>query len=131
MAKANRPLSPHLQVYTWGVHMVVSIMHRATGAALAFGLILLVWWLTALASGPEYFNYITDLFMSPLGRLVLFGITFSAMQHLASGIRHLIMDTGVLYNLERNRLSAQLTFVFSILMTLALWYEAYAIAGKI
>ena len=131
MAKANRPLSPHLQVYTWGIHMVVSILHRATGAALAFGLILLVWWLTALATGPDYFNYINELLLSPLGRVVLLGITFSAMQHLASGIRHLIMDTGVLYNLERNRLSAQLTVVFSILATLVIWYEAYAIAGKI
>lgn len=131
MAKANRPLSPHLQVYTWGTHMLVSILHRATGAALAFGLILLVWWLTALATGPDYYNYTNELFTSPVGRLVLFGITFAAMQHLASGIRHLIMDAGVLYDLDRNKLSAQLTMVFSIIATLAIWYEAYAIAGKV
>lgn len=131
MTKANRPLSPHLQVYTWGIHMVASILHRATGAALAFGLLLLIWWLTALATGPEYFNYVTAWLTSGVGRLVLFGITFSAMQHLASGIRHLIMDTGVLYNLERNRFSAQLTLVFSIIATLGIWYQAYALAGKI
>lgn len=131
MAKANRPLSPHLQVYTWGIHMIASILHRATGAALSFGLVLLVWWLTALATGPEYYNYVNELLLSPFGRLVLFGITFSAMQHLASGIRHLIMDTGVLYNLERNRFSAQLTLVFSIIATLGIWYQAYALAGKI
>lgn len=131
MANANRPLSPHLQVYTWGIHMVASILHRATGAALSFGLVLLVWWLTALATGPDYYTYVNELLLSPFGRLVLFGITFSAMQHLASGIRHLIMDTGVLYNLERNRFSAQLTLVFSIIATLGIWYQAYALAGKI
>lgn len=131
MTKANRPLSPHLQVYTWGIHMIVSILHRATGAALAFGLLLLVWWLTALATGPDYYTYVNELLLSPVGRFVLLGITFSAMQHLATGIRHLIMDTGVLYNLERNRFSAQLTIVFSIIATLGIWYQAYALAGKI
>lgn len=131
MTKANRPLSPHLQVYTWGIHMIVSILHRATGAALSFGLLLLVWWLTALATGPDYYNYANELLLSPVGRFVLFGITFSAMQHLASGIRHLIMDTGVLYDLDRNKFSAQLTLVFSIVATLGIWYQAYALAGKI
>lgn len=131
MAKANRPMSPHLQVYKWSPAMAVSILHRATGAALAFGVLLLVWWLTALATGPDYFNYINELLMSAPGRFVLFGITWSAMQHMASGIRHLIMDAGVLFNLERNRMSAQLTVVFSLVATLAIWYEAYALAGRI
>ena len=27
----QRPLSPHLQVWRWGPHMLVSILHRATG----------------------------------------------------------------------------------------------------
>ena len=31
----SRPLSPHLSIWRWGPHMVVSILHRATGVALS------------------------------------------------------------------------------------------------
>ena len=51
---ANRPLSPHLQIWKWGPHMLVSILHRVTGDGMALvGLGVLLWWLGALASGPE------------------------------------------------------------------------------
>ncbi|GHF19872.1 succinate dehydrogenase, cytochrome b556 subunit [Kordiimonas sediminis] len=129
MAQANRPLSPHLQVYRWGAHMMASIMHRATGMALAVGSIILTWWLFALASGPEYFAVVQACLSSLFGRLVLFGITFALMQHLASGIRHLFMDAGKLYDLKINSLTARLTFVFSILATIGIWVAAYKILG--
>lgn len=129
MAKAKRPLSPHLQVYRWGAHMAVSIMHRATGSALAFGAILLTWWLVAMATGHEYFNIVQGFAGSLVGRIVLFGITLSLMQHLASGIRHLFMDAGKLYDLKANTASAKFTFVFSIVSTLVIWAAAYKVMG--
>ncbi len=129
MAQANRPLSPHLQVYRWAAPMAVSIIHRATGSALAFGAILLTWWLVALATGHDYFSIVQDYAGSWMGRLVLFGITFSLMQHLASGIRHLFMDMGRLYDLKINALTAKSTFVFSIVATLGIWYAAYKVMG--
>ena len=46
----NRPLSPHLQVYKLIPTMLMSILHRITGAALYFGTILVAWWL--VAAGP-------------------------------------------------------------------------------
>ncbi len=129
MAQANRPLSPHLQVYRWGAHMAVSILHRATGSALAVGAVLLTWWLVALATGHDYFATVQGYAGSLIGRLVLFGITFALMQHLASGVRHLLMDMGRLYDLPVNTLSARMTFVFSILATLGIWYAAYKVMG--
>ncbi len=131
MAQANRPLSPHLQVYRWGAHMAVSIIHRATGSALAFGAVLLTWWLVALASGHDYFSTVQDFAGSWFGRLVLFGITFSLMQHLASGISHLFMDMGRLYDLKINTLTAKSIFVFSVVATLGIWYAAYKVMGVI
>ncbi|MCJ9428046.1 succinate dehydrogenase, cytochrome b556 subunit [Kordiimonas marina] len=131
MAQGNRPLSPHLQVYRWGAHMAVSIMHRATGSALAFGAILLTWWLVALATGHEYFNMVQGYASSFIGRIVLFGLTFALMQHMASGIRHLFMDTGKLYDLKPNSLTAKLTFLFSIVMTLLIWVAAYKVMGEL
>lgn len=131
MAQANRPLSPHLQVYRWGAHMAVSIIHRATGSALAVGTVLLTWWLVAMATGHDYFSTVQGFAGSWFGRLVLFGITFSLMQHMASGIRHLFMDMGRLYDLKINTLTARSTFVFSIIATLGIWYAAYKVMGVI
>lgn len=131
MAKAKRPLSPHLQVYRWGAHMAVSIMHRATGSALAFGAILLAWWLIALATGHETFNSVQSYAASPFGQLVLFGITYSLMQHLGSGVRHLFMDMGYLYELKANTSSARAVFVFAIVATAAIWVAAYKVLGVI
>jgi len=55
-AAAKRPLSPHLQIYKPIPTMVMSIMHRITGAALYFGTLLLVWWLAAAATSEAYFS---------------------------------------------------------------------------
>lgn len=131
MAKAKRPLSPHLQVYRWGAHMAVSILHRATGSALAFGAILLTWWLVALATGHEYFNTVQGYAGTIVGRIILFGITLSLMQHFASGIRHLFMDAGKLFDLKSNTSSAKFTFIFSIVSTLVIWFAAYKVMGAI
>jgi len=94
MRSADRPLSPHLQIYRWQLTSVLSILHRATGVALSAGAILLVWWLVAAASGPEAFEGVEDFLGSWLGLLLLFGWTVSLFYHLCNGIRHLVWDTG-------------------------------------
>src|SRR3954451_13602506 len=94
----SRPLSPHLTIWRWGPHMVVSILHRASGVALSFaGLGILAWWLFALSAGPEAYATFTRLAASPLGLFVLIGLTWSFFQHLLSGIRHLVIDTGAAF----------------------------------
>jgi succinate dehydrogenase / fumarate reductase cytochrome b subunit len=90
----QRPLSPHLQVYAMSVLMVASISHRITGAINYTGTALVVWWLVALASGPDAYATFQWAAGSPLGLLVLFGYTWSLMHHMMGGIRHLIWDTG-------------------------------------
>ncbi len=83
MARSARPLSPHLQVYRWYFTMALSIGHRVTGVGLALGLVLLTWWLLALASGPEAFATVQAVMHSWLGVLVLFGYTFVLFYHMA------------------------------------------------
>src|SRR5216684_3272212 len=94
MRSADRPLSPHLQIYRWQLTSVLSILHRATGVVLSAGAILLVWWLVAAASGPEVYEGVEDFLGSWLGLLLLFGWTVSLFYHLCNGIRHLVWDTG-------------------------------------
>ena len=94
MRSADRPLSPHLQIYRWQLTSVLSILHRAAGVALSAGAILLVWWLVAAASGPDAYQSVADFLGSWLGLLLLFGWTLSLFYHLCNGIRHLVWDTG-------------------------------------
>ena len=137
MSSSNRtrPLSPHLTIWKWGPHMAVSIIHRVTGSGMAtVGAILLVWWLVALASGPDAYESFRDVFtyeaggLNILGYLFGIGLTLTLFQHMASGIRHLVMDTGANFELKSNKRSAQLTWVFSVVMTLVFW--AALLVGK-
>lgn len=100
MTRADRPLSPHLQVYRWYFTMALSIAHRVTGVGLVVGLVLLTWWLTALARGPEAFGTVRAFMDNPLGWLVLFGFTFVLFFHMGNGIRHLAWDVGYGFDKE-------------------------------
>lgn len=118
----TRPVSPHLTIWRWGPHMLVSIVHRMTGAALAFaGLALLTWWLMAIASGPGDYADFTQAASHPLGLVVLVGLTWAFFQHLLSGIRHLVMDSGGAFELDTNKRFAILTLIGSLVLTLAVW----------
>ncbi|WP_308514727.1 succinate dehydrogenase, cytochrome b556 subunit [Sphingomonas flavescens] len=125
---SSRPLSPHLSIWRWGPHMAVSILHRATGIALTFaGLGLLTWWLWALADGAESYAAFSKAAAHPLGLVVLIGLTWSFFQHLLSGIRHLIMDTGQGFELGVNKTMAILTIVGSLILTALVWF--YLLGG--
>jgi len=109
--------------------MAVSILHRATGVALSFaGLAILSSWLFALSSGPEAYSTFTKAATHPLGLVVLIGITWSFFQHLLSGIRHLVMDSGAAFELGVNKTFAILTIVGSVLLTAVLWFYLLGVA---
>ena len=121
-AQRPRPLSPHLTIWKWGPAMAVSILHRITGAGLAFlGLALLTWWLLALAGTGEDYTLFTDVATQWFGKVVLIGLTWAFFQHLLSGVRHLMMDSGQAFELGVNKTSAILTILGSVLLTAAVW----------
>jgi succinate dehydrogenase / fumarate reductase cytochrome b subunit len=119
--KIERPLSPHLQVYRPLINMVMSIAHRITGAALYFGTLLLVWWLTAAATGPAYFAYVSSIFGSVPGQIVLFGYTWALFHHMIGGLRHFVWDTGRGYELSTIDKLSWGTLILSALLTGAVW----------
>ena len=102
--------------------MLISILHRATGIALSIaGLAILTWWLLAIALGTDAYAKFVKLATHPVGLVILIGISWSFFQHLLSGIRHLVMDTGAGFELDTNKRFAVLTLVGSVLLTAALW----------
>jgi len=133
-------MSPHLTIWKWGPHMLVSILHRVTGTGLAtLGAGLFVWWLVALASGPEAYagfsawigsitgtgftvektawEWVKYLFWAAIG----VGLTWALIQHTLSGLRHFVMDMGAGYELRTNKIWATLTIVGAVLLTALAW----------
>ena len=125
--RSNRPLSPHLQVYRPLFTMMMSILHRITGVALYGGTVLVVIWLLAAASSPEAFDWVTDIYGSILGRLVLFGFTWSLMHHMLGGLRHFIWDFGYGLDARGRNWLARATLAGSLSLTLILWIIGYAV----
>jgi succinate dehydrogenase / fumarate reductase cytochrome b subunit len=121
MATDNRPLSPHLQVYRPQLTTVLSISHRATGIVLSLGMVVVVVWLLALASGPEAYDRLTGLLASVPGLILLLVWTFSLFFHLLNGIRHLLWDAGWLLDLRGAYASGWTVVVLSVLLTIAIW----------
>ena len=118
---ANRPLSPHLQIYTPMLTMMMSIVHRITGGALYLGALGLAWWLIAAASGPAYFDFVQAVFGSWLGQLALIFYSWALIHHLFGGIRHFIWDTGKGFELGTVELMARLSLAGSLGLTALLW----------
>lgn len=117
-----RPISPHLQIWRWGPAMAASILHRVTGNGLAVaGLGVLVWWLGALASGPEAYAAFMGHATSWYGMIVLVGISWTYFGHVASGLRHFVLDTGAGFELDTNNRWSVITIAAGILLTAAFW----------
>ena len=125
----SRPMSPHLTIWRWGPHMLVSILHRVTGSGLAtVGALALVWWLAAAATGEEAYETFTGWATSWIGIVIGVGLSWAFFQHTLSGIRHLIMDIGAGYELSTNKFWANMTMVGSLVLTILLW--AYILGVK-
>jgi succinate dehydrogenase / fumarate reductase, cytochrome b subunit len=122
---ANRPLSPHLQIYRPMLSMMMSIMHRITGAALFFGMILLVWWLFAASYSDTYFEFVQGFFGHWFGQLVMFGFTWALIHHLLGGIRHFIWDAGRGFELATVELLVWANLIGSIVLTVLVWFYCY------
>jgi succinate dehydrogenase / fumarate reductase cytochrome b subunit len=91
---AERPLSPHLQIYRWQVPMLTSILTRITGHALVVAVVLAVWWLLAAASSDSHFQLANAVATSWFGDLVFTGSLWAVWYHYLAGLRHLYYDAG-------------------------------------
>jgi succinate dehydrogenase / fumarate reductase cytochrome b subunit len=118
----DRPLSPHLTIWRWGPGMMVSILHRLTGAALTIaGLAVLTWFLMALAGSEDGFAAFVRQSQAWYGMVVLVGLTWAFWQHTLSGLRHLVLDTGAGYELRINRFFSVMTIVGAVFLTALTW----------
>jgi len=119
----SRPLSPFMigPHYKPQLTSMLSILHRITGAALAFGAILLTWWLLAALSGVGAFALVQEFRQSIIGQVMLFGWIFSFVYHLLNGVRDLKWDMGYGFELKSVYRTGYIVIVGSIILTVLIW----------
>src|SRR4051812_23968605 len=123
MSNSDRPLSPFMigPSYKPQLTSMLSILHRATGAALAFGAILLTWWLLAALAGVGAFALVQDFRQSIIGQVMLFGWIFSFVYHLLNGVRHLKWDLGYGFELKSVYRTGYIVIAGSVILTVLIW----------
>ena len=119
-----RPTSPSVWIWRWHVTMAASIVHRATGAALYAGALILMLFALSLASGADGYAAFKGAMGSILGKVVLFGLTVSAFYHMANGVRHLTWDAGAGFEPKTADMTAWVAFGFAALMSVGVWVLA-------
>ncbi|MGC1459729.1 MAG: succinate dehydrogenase, cytochrome b556 subunit [Steroidobacteraceae bacterium] len=119
-----RPLSPHLTIYRmYRYSMLSSIANRVTGAALSAGLLVFIYWLTALARGARAYARAQEVLGSGAAKLIYLAVIAAFCYHLVAGIRHLIWDTGRGLEKSQSQRSAWLVIGAAAVLTVlcALW----------
>ena len=131
MSSAQRPLSPHLQVYRPQITTMLSILHRITGVGLVACALLFTYWISSATYGPEAFDRAQALLGSWFGRLILFAMAFSLYFHLGNGIRHLAWDIGWGYEMTKLSASGAIVVIFSVVMTFLTFAAGYWAGGSL
>jgi succinate dehydrogenase / fumarate reductase, cytochrome b subunit len=127
----ERPLSPHLSVYKMTRYtLATSIFNRFTGVILSIGLLVLIYWLMAVAGGTRAYELAYQVLSLGIFKLLYAGLLVAFSYHLVAGIRHLIWDTG--HGLERAQAkrSAAIVVIVSIILILVLGYWLFLAGGR-
>jgi succinate dehydrogenase / fumarate reductase cytochrome b subunit len=127
----ERPLSPHLSVYKMTRYtLATSIFNRITGVILSVGLIVLIYWLMAVASGTRAYDTAHEILSAGIFKLVYAGLLVAFCYHLVAGIRHLVWDTGRGLERAQSKRSAGIVIAVSIALLLLLGYWLFVAAGR-
>ena len=126
-----RPISPHLSVYRMTRYsLATSIFNRITGCILSVGLIVLIYWLMAVAGGTRAYVRAHEILSSGFFKLVYAGLLIAFCYHLVAGIRHLVWDTGRGLERAQSKRSAGIVVVVSIVLIAILGYWLFLAGGR-
>uniref|UniRef100_F7ICW3 Succinate dehydrogenase cytochrome b560 subunit, mitochondrial n=2 Tax=Platyrrhini TaxID=9479 RepID=F7ICW3_CALJA len=119
---SNRPLSPHITIYSWSLPMAMSICHRGTGIALSAGVSLFGMSALLLPGNFEsYLELVKSLYLGPaLIHTAKFALVFPLMYHTWNGIRHLMWDLGKGLKIPQLYQSGVVVLVLTVLSSLGL-----------
>ncbi len=118
IVKKQRPVNLDLQTIAMPITAIASILHRISGVIMLFAVGILLWLLTESLSSEQGFLNVQEIVSGFFGTFILWGILTALAYHIAGGIRHLLMDMGYFEELESGALSAKVSFVATVVLSI-------------
>ena len=123
MKQNSRPINVgigDLLSFKWPITAISSITHRVAGVLLFIGVAFMLYALDLSLSSEQEFISLKEMMVSPLGKMITWGLLSALGYHFVAGIKHLLMDIGVGETLEGAQFAAKTTLFFSaVLIALA------------
>tara|TARA_Y100001970_G_C14113981_1_gene792497 strand:- start:572 stop:955 length:384 start_codon:yes stop_codon:yes gene_type:complete len=116
--ESKKPLSPHIQIYSWHISSLVSISHRITGIINIIAITLICLWVSLLLLGENNYNGINLFLSSSVGKFIILGLTWSFSFQALSELRHLMMDFGYGFEIKTSKMTGLIVIFGSIILTI-------------
>ncbi len=117
--KKQRPVNLDLQTIRFPVTAIASILHRVSGVITFVAVGILLWLLGTSLSSPEGFAHAAEIMNSFFVKFIFWGILTALAYHVCGGIRHLLMDFGVIEeSLAVGKLSAYIAIGITVLLSI-------------
>ena len=117
----NKPLSPHIQIYSWNISSLISISHRITGIINIVALTIICFWIALFLFGNSIYDIVQNILNSFFGKLLVIGITWSFSFQILSEIRHLFWDLGYGFELKTSKISGFIVIFGSFILTILIY----------
>ena len=117
----KKPLSPHIQIYSWHISSLVSISHRITGIINIIAITVICFWSCWLILGENNYNLMNYFLGSFIGKFIILGVVWSFSFQILSEIRHLIMDMGYGFELQTTKVTGLLVIFGSLALTVLIY----------
>ncbi|MGQ4275661.1 succinate dehydrogenase, cytochrome b556 subunit [Pseudidiomarina sp. E22-M8] len=115
--KKQRPVNLNLLTIRQPAAAISSILHRISGLIMLLSVGLLVWALATSLQSAEGFAMVHELFTGFIAKFIVWGILTALGYHLVAGVRHMIMDMGYFEELVSGRITAQISFVLGVVLS--------------
>ena len=117
----KKPLSPHIQIYSWHISSLVSISHRITGIINIIAITVICFWSCWLILGENNYDFLNYFLGSLIGKFIILGVVWSFSFQTLSEIRHLIMDMGYGFELQTTKVTGLLVIFGSLVLTVLIY----------
>ena len=117
----KKPLSPHIQIYSWNISSLISISHRITGVINILIFTLICLWIGLLMLGESNYEYIKFFLQSYFGKFLILCLTWSFIFQILSEIRHLIWDFGYGFEIITSKISGLFVIFGSFILTVLIY----------
>ena len=117
----KKPLSPHIQIYSWHISSLVSISHRITGIINIIAITIICFWSCWLILGENNYDFMNYFLGSVISKFIILGVVWSFSFQILSEIRHLIMDMGYGFELQTTKVTGLLVIFGSLVLTVLIY----------